>query len=62
MDMSHPLGLKGVVVGEGASYEVALADAESAARFHIESFGTDAFDTEGDVQAAYVVQGDVALG
>ena len=35
--VAYPLGLKGAVVGEGASYESAFADARSAAAFHIES-------------------------
>lgn len=37
--VAYPLGLKGVVVGEGDSYEEALADVRSAIRFHIETFG-----------------------
>jgi predicted RNase H-like HicB family nuclease len=32
-------GLTGVVVGEGDTYEEALADVESAIKFHIETFG-----------------------
>jgi predicted RNase H-like HicB family nuclease len=60
--VAYPLGLKGVVVGQGVSYEAALADAKSAARFHIETFGADAFDAESDVQAAYVEEADVAVG
>ena len=36
---AYPLGIKGVVVGEGDSYEEALADVESAIKFHIETFG-----------------------
>jgi predicted RNase H-like HicB family nuclease len=37
--VAYPLGLKGVVVGEGDSYEEALTDVKSAIRFHIETFG-----------------------
>jgi predicted RNase H-like HicB family nuclease len=37
--VAYPLGLRGVVVGEGDSYEEALADVKSAIRFHIETFG-----------------------
>ena len=37
--VAYPLGLKGVVVGEGDTYEEALADVSSAIRFHIETFG-----------------------
>ena len=38
---AYPLGMKGVVVGEGDSYEEALADVKSAIRFHIETFGDE---------------------
>ncbi len=37
--VAYPLGSKGIVVGEGDSYEEALADVKSAIRFHIETFG-----------------------
>ena len=41
--VAYPLGLKGVVVGEGDSYEAALADVQSAIRFHIDTFGKEVF-------------------
>jgi len=37
--IAYPLGLKGVVVGEGDTYEEALSDVKSAIKFHIETFG-----------------------
>ena len=37
--IAYPLGLKGVVVGQGDTYEAAMADAKSAIGFHIETFG-----------------------
>jgi predicted RNase H-like HicB family nuclease len=37
--VAYPLRLKGVVVGEGDTYEEVLADAKSAIAFHIETFG-----------------------
>ncbi len=39
--VAYPLGLKGIVVGEGDSYEQALADVKSAIKFHIGTFGKD---------------------
>jgi predicted RNase H-like HicB family nuclease len=33
--VAYPLGLKGVVVGEGDTYEEALTDVRSAIQFHI---------------------------
>lgn len=35
---AYPLGLNGVVVGEGDTYEKALHDVTSAIQFHIETF------------------------
>ncbi|MEQ8849853.1 hypothetical protein [Botrimarina sp.] len=40
--VAYPLGLWGVVVGQGDTSDAALADAQSAARFHFETFGADA--------------------
>lgn len=39
--VAYPLGIRGVVVGEGDSYESALADVKSAIQFHIETFGVE---------------------
>ena len=39
--VAYPLELKGVVVGEGDTYEEALADVKSAIKFHIETFGKE---------------------
>lgn len=39
--VAYPLGIKGVVVGQGDTYEEALADVESAVRFHVETFGQE---------------------
>ena len=42
--VAYPLGLKGVVIGEGDTYEEALTDVKSAIRFHIETFGKDVIE------------------
>lgn len=39
--VAYPLNLKGAVVGQGDTYEEALADVRSAIRFHIETFGPE---------------------
>jgi len=38
--------MKGVVIGQGDSYETALEDVKSAIKFHIDTFGLDAIDTD----------------
>lgn len=35
---AYPLGMKGVVVGQGETADEALADVKSAMKFHIETF------------------------
>jgi predicted RNase H-like HicB family nuclease len=37
--VAYPLGLRGVVVGQGETADDALADVNSAIRFHVEAFG-----------------------
>lgn len=54
--VAYPLGIKGVVVGQGDTYEQALADVKSAIRFHIESFGQDVLDVDPPVLEAFVAE------
>lgn len=58
--VAYPLGLKGVVVGEGDSYESALTNVKSAIEFHIETFGAEVFDDEGQAVEAYLTETGVA--
>ncbi len=59
--VAYPLGLKGVVVGQGDSYEQAMADVKSAIRFHIETFGKDVLDVESPVLEAFVAEAEVTM-
>ena len=59
--VAYPLGLKGVVVGEGESYEEALADVKSAIAFHIETFGPEVYESESLVLEAFVAEARVAI-
>jgi predicted RNase H-like HicB family nuclease len=54
--VAYPLGLKGVVVGQGDSYEEVLADVKSAIQFHVETFGSDVLKGEGTVLEAFVAE------
>lgn len=58
--VAYPIGLKGVVVGEGDSYESALADVKSAIQFHIETFGPDVLETEQPVLEAFVAEAGIS--
>ena len=57
--VAYPLGIKGVVVGQGDTYEEALADVKSALQFHIETFGLDVLDVESPVLEAFVAEAGV---
>jgi len=57
--VAYPLGLKGVVVGQGDTYEEALSDVKSAIRFHIETFGDEVLNVEPPVLEAFIVEAGV---
>lgn len=59
--VAYPLGLRGVVVGEGDTYEEALADVKSAIRFHIETFGQEVLESESPVLEAFVAEAGVVI-
>ena len=42
--VAYPLGIKGIVIGEGDTYEQAIADMNSAIKFHIETFGAEVLE------------------
>ena len=44
--VAYPLGIAGVVVGEGDTYEEAMADVKSAIAFHLETFGLGIIEQE----------------
>ena len=52
--VAYPVGIKGVAVGEGDSYDEALADVKSAIRFHLETFGPEALEGDEPVLEAFV--------
>jgi len=59
--VAYPLGLKGVVVGQGDTYDEAFADVKSAIRFHIETFGREVLDIEPQVIEAFVAEAGVEV-
>ncbi|MBU4226483.1 MAG: type II toxin-antitoxin system HicB family antitoxin [Chloroflexi bacterium] len=59
--VAYPLGLKGIIVGEGDTYEEALKDVKSAIKFHIETFGKEIFDAEAPILEAFIAEAGVAV-
>ena len=59
--VAYPLGLKGIVVGEGDTYEDALSDVKSAIRFHIENFGNEIFNIDPPILEAFVAEAGIEV-
>ncbi len=59
--VSYPVGLKGTVVGEGDTFDEAVADITSAIKFHIETFGAEEFETEEPVLDVFITEAGIAV-
>ena len=59
--VAYPLGLKGVIVGEGDTYEEALADVQSAITFHIDTFGSEMVEDASAVLEVFVAEAGIPL-
>lgn len=59
--VAYPIGLNGIVVGQGDTYDDALANVKSAIRFHVETFGADVLETESPVLEAFVAEAEISV-
>ncbi len=59
--VAYPLGIKGVIVGQGDTYEEALEDVRSAIGFHIKTFGKEVLRAQPTVLEAFVAEAGVDL-
>ena len=57
--VAYPLGLKGVIVSQGDTYEEVLANVKSAISFHVETFGEEVFELDQPVLEAFVAEAGV---
>jgi predicted RNase H-like HicB family nuclease len=55
--VAYPLGVEGAIVGEGDTFEDALADVKSAVGAYVEAFGPEGLNIETPVLEAVVVDG-----
>lgn len=60
--VAYPLGLKGVVVAQGDTYEQALAEVRSAVRFHVETFGSQVLEEASEAQEVFIAETEVPVG
>ncbi|MFM6401410.1 type II toxin-antitoxin system HicB family antitoxin, partial [Planktothrix sp.] len=54
--IAYPLGIKGVVVGEGETYQDALVNVNSAIRCHIEMFGEEVLEEQSAILDAFIAE------
>ena len=57
--VAYPIGINGVVVGEGNTFDEALADVESAIKYHIDTFGREVLDVESQVLEVYLTSAEL---
>lgn len=59
--VAYPVGLRGVIVGEGDTREEALADVTSAIQFHIETFGATELELDEPLLDVFVADTRIAV-
>jgi predicted RNase H-like HicB family nuclease len=59
--VAYPLGLKGVVVGDGDTFEEALENVKSAIGFHIATFGEEVLEGVTGPEDIYIAEAEVGL-
>ncbi len=57
--VAYPVGIQGVVVGQGDTYEEALSDVRSAIQSHVDAFGEEVLNDESPVLEAFVAETEV---
>jgi len=57
--VAYPVGVQGVVVGQGDTFDEALHDVQSAIRFHIETFGRESLESESPALDAFIAEAAV---
>jgi predicted RNase H-like HicB family nuclease len=59
--VAYPLGMKGIVVGQGDSYNEALIDVTSAIRAHLEEFGPECLQESASAIEAFIAEAEVPI-
>jgi predicted RNase H-like HicB family nuclease len=58
--IAYPLGMNGVVVGQGDSYEEALSDVTSAIRAHVKEFGAESLSDASLASEAFIAEAEIS--
>lgn len=59
--VAYPVGLRGIIVGQGETREEALTDVTSAIEFHVETFGMAELESEDPVLDVFVANTQIAV-
>jgi predicted RNase H-like HicB family nuclease len=59
--VAYPVGVRGIVVGQGDSYEEAMEDVKSAIAFHAETFGKEVLEGDSPLLDAFIADAEVAI-
>lgn len=59
--VAYPVGLRGVIVGQGDTLEEAVADVTSAIKFHVETFGVTELEMDEPLLDVFVADTRVAV-
>ena len=57
--VAYPVGIEGIVVGQGDTYEEAYDSAVSALRFHIETFGQDILNVDDPIKDVFIAEAGI---
>ncbi len=59
--VAYPIGLHGVVVSDGETFEEALGNLKSAIAFHTETFGIEALGEPRSLEDVYFTEAEVTV-
>jgi predicted RNase H-like HicB family nuclease len=59
--VAYPLGLRGVIVSDGETFEEALANVKHAIAFHIETSGSDILGEPVAAEDIFLAEAEVAV-
>ena len=59
--VAYPVGLKGVIVGQGDTYQEVLEDVKSAICIYVETFGENSLEEYTSMLEAYLVDAEIPV-
>ena len=59
--VAYPVGLRGIIVGQGETRQEALSDVTSAIEFHVETFGLAELESEDQILDVFVANTRIAV-